>query len=80
MRTVVIWDTQIDPIQFFILEGDYRHLNGTYINSIEDNDRQEELNNLLAYNDRGVPKVEMLEKFPLPLWPDDVVIVAGFLP
>jgi hypothetical protein len=83
-KTIVIWDTQIDPIQFFILDGDYGHLNECYINSVENENGQRELNKLLDYNDEGVPKVSMLDRFPL----EEIteangpvrVIVAGFLP
>lgn len=80
MKTIVIWDDYgMSPIKFFYLIGDYRHLDKVYINSTENQALQDELSDIV-YESDGREKVDMTERFPLPLQPDDAVIVAGFLP
>lgn len=81
MKTVVIWDTLEGEIKFFVVNGDFSHLDGVYINSMENELGQDELNKILDYDSNGNPKVTMLEHFPK----EDVinganVIVAGFFP
>jgi hypothetical protein len=83
MKTIFIFDSfGEDDIRFFVLEGDYTHLDKTFLNQangIEEN--QDELNGILAYDvTTGKPKVEMLTNFPLPVTSEDAVIVVGFLP
>ena len=35
MKTVVIWDTVgMDSIKYFVLDGDFSHLNEVYINAV----------------------------------------------
>lgn len=81
MRTIVIWDECGSvPIQFFVVPGDYRHLDRTYINSMDcDEAKQDELNELIYLDDEGAYRHPGLEQFPT-LEPGDVVIVAGFMP
>ena len=75
MKTIVIWDDYAaGPIRFFVLEGDYSHLDRVYINSTDDDEKQEELMEVSTAPGLGMP---MLDNFPLPLEPDDIVIVAG---
>lgn len=76
-KTVFIYDEEL--VKFFILEGDYRHLDGVYLNSVQDIKKQEELDNLI-YSENGGEKVTILEKFPI----EEVihgayVITVGFL-
>jgi len=81
MKTVFIWDELQGELQFFVVEGDFRHLNNTYINSVEDEDKQDELNKILAYDNEGKPEVTMLTEFPIQEVKDGAyVVVAGFLP
>lgn len=81
MKTVVIWNTfGEEQIKFFVLDGDYSHLNETYLNSMDNEANQDELNEILAYDDKGKPKVNMLVDFPLPIAIEDKVIVCGFIP
>jgi len=82
MKTVVIWDTMEADIKFFVLEGDYRHLDQVYLNSCGEDqieEKQDELNDVLAYDEHGRPKVKMLDSFPLEEKPD-FVVVCGFIP
>lgn len=81
MRTIVIWDDcGIGPIKFFYLMGDYRHLDRVYLNAQENQALQDELSSIVYVENTREEKVDMTETFPLPLLPDDVVIVAGVLP
>jgi hypothetical protein len=65
MKTVVIWDSMgQDNVKFFIVEGDYSHLNNVYINSGE-TEKEDELEALMSYDNEGKTKHEMLSEFPL---------------
>lgn len=94
-KTVVIYDQLDADVKFAVLDGDYSHLNGVYINScVPDTDaenyaeleaalekKNEELSNLFYYPDTGKDKLELLEEFPTQAVRDGaIVIVAGFLP
>jgi hypothetical protein len=81
MKTVFIWDEMVGEIKFFVVDGDYRHLNNIYINGSDDDEKLDQLNEILAYDDAGKPKVTMLTEFPAQDVKDGAfVIVAGFLP
>jgi hypothetical protein len=76
-------------VTFAVLDGDYRHLNGVYINMVvpEDEDeaghnkKQDELNELVYNQKDGSYKIEMLDTFPTEAVREGAeVIVAGFLP
>lgn len=83
MKTIFIYNQGIEvPLQFFVKEGDYRELHGTFIN-ISDDERIDELNKILDYDDNGKPAVEMLDVFPIEQITDKetiFVIEVGFLP
>ena len=84
MKTIVIWDNcGQSPITFFVVEGDYRHLDGVYINSDDATNEQLDALNALIYqpNESGDYVHDALDRFPTDQFqPGDVVIVAGFLP
>ncbi len=93
MKTIVIYDQLEADVQFIVLNGDYSHLNGVYINSIKEGATkkeqkaheklQDELTNLIYEEDGGDLKVTLLEEFPIEYIhndPDTIVIKAGFLP
>lgn len=83
MKTVMIYDQcGQDDIKFAVLDGDYSHLNGAYINSTETSDDvAEELSDLLYDPESGNNRVELLEHFPIDAVKNGaIVIVAGFLP
>lgn len=65
MNTVCIFlDTDGPVIRYFILPGDYSHLDYTYINGIgPDGDDQEQLADLL-FDKNGHSKVKFLHEFP----------------
>lgn len=82
MNTIVIWDQcGQDAIKFFVLKGDYLHLHEIYLGSVDNQEKQDELNELLSYDDLGQPKVKMVDKFPYGTYQyGDIVIVCGFIP
>lgn len=81
MRTVFIYDELDGTLQFFVCEGDYSHLDDTYIGDGEaDELKQEELNRII-YSDSGEYLPTMLGKFPTEEVQNGAkVIVCGFLP
>lgn len=85
MKTVMIYDQcGQDPIEFIVLEGDYRRLNGVYINASstgKDGEKlQRELDNLL-YTKKGKRHHKPLNQFPVAeVAAGAFVIIAGFLP
>lgn len=83
MKTVFIFDQQgLEPMQFFVVEGDYTHLDNIYINSEDDENKIDELYNILYYDEHGKFKVNLLDKFPVEQFnsQEDKVVVVGFLP
>lgn len=92
MKTIVVWDTCGESeINFFVLDGDYKHLDRVRINAYtEDADeeaKQEELHNLVYDVDTGDLLVDMSPEFPYHI-PESVpgyregwqIIVAAFIP
>jgi hypothetical protein len=81
MKTVIIYDDVCsNPIQFFVVDGDYSHLNLVYINQTEDESLLDQLNAIL-FDEKWNYKVEFLDAFPV----EEVingakVIVCGFAP
>lgn len=88
MKTIVIWDNLEAQLKFFVLDGDYRLLDGLYINTYsEDEAKQRKLDwlYLLVFNPDGTFRVTMLDSFPIEAVlnapdMDTAVITAGFLP
>lgn len=95
MKTIVIWDTCGDnPISFFILEGNYAHLNNVYCNSFRESDEAYEAYNALVdelyslvFAEDGAFRLEALDTFPIEVITDmygklnmATVIVAGCVP
>lgn len=82
MKTVLIFDQcGNEPIQFTVLDGDFKHLQGVYINdACNDEARQQELSDLL-YNTQGEYRLHFEDTFPTDAVRNGAeVIVAGFLP
>jgi hypothetical protein len=81
MKTVFIWDEMMGEIRFFVVDGDFRHLDQTYINDSDDEDKLKQLNQVLDYDIDGEPKVRMITDFPTEEVKNGAfVVVAGFLP
>jgi hypothetical protein len=78
MKTLIIWDEMDGEIEFVLLDGDYSHLNRVYCNAGKDEEKEEELYNLM-YNEEGVFRHKVYAGFP-PLEKDTKIIVAGFVP
>jgi len=84
MKTIVIWNKSWYGIQYFVLDGDYSHLNEVYIGSIENEAEQDEL---LQLTD-SIPSESFLNRFPKEVFyseycetPDQVAVIeAGFIP
>lgn len=72
-----------DAIKFIVLEGDYTHLDGTYVNNSEDEKKVDELVALLFNSEEegGSYKVKLLTKFPhKAVCNGGRVIICGFMP
>lgn len=50
-KTLLIFEEVPERIRLKIVDGDYRHLNGVYINSDSDRDKQKELSSLVHDED-----------------------------
>lgn len=79
MKTVLIYDqVNAAPISFIVIEGDYRHLDGIYINVSDEEELVNELANLL-YTKDGVEKFTSSSVFPhADVIGGAFVIVVGF--
>lgn len=51
MKTAFIYVEVPERISYFIEEGDFRHLNGVYINGTNDEEKQDQLNAVLFDKD-----------------------------
>jgi len=81
MKTIVIWDNCDADLKFFVAEGDFRHLNRKYINSMDTTDEEVDEINALVFKEDGQYKVEMSDEFPVFTNPLAVpVVIMGFLP
>lgn len=82
MRTVVIWDNYgAEPVRFFVVDRDLKHLNNKYVNSTDCDMKDWDEISSLVYDDEGKKVIDLLEEFPV----DEVkngaqVIVCGFIP
>lgn len=79
MKTVLIYDNVgMCPIEFAVLDGDYSHLNGIYINAADADEKLQDELDKLVYDDHALL---FLSEFPAQAVKDGaIVIVAGFLP
>ena len=82
MKTVIIWDScGEDDIKFLVVQGDYIHLDGVYLNSNATAAQEDELNDLVM--DEGQMR-KMSDEFPLREFSTSLsniqVIVCGFCP
>lgn len=90
MKTVIIYDQCEANLIFFVVEDDYSHLDGVYVNQWVESDKKAErkqreaLQDLLlklVYDDKGKMLLKPLKKFPAKeVVAGAKVIVAGFLP
>lgn len=60
MKTLFLYEEIPDNSFFFELEGDYRHLNGIYINQSTNTRAVDELNEIVYDHDSGELLVEKL--------------------
>lgn len=83
MKTVMVFDSCGEyPLKFYVLDGDYSHLNNVYINLCPDRNYilEFELNELL-YTESGREKYKYLKNFPVEeVKQGAIVIVCGFAP
>lgn len=81
-KTVLIYDQcGLEPIKFYVLEGDYTHLNHVYINGSEDDEAKADELSSLMYGKDGQVKLKAKKGFPYKaVKAGAAVIVAGFLP
>jgi hypothetical protein len=83
-QTVIIWDELNADLEYFVLDGDYTHLDRVYINQVTDEDSEkkaDELNELLYNQEDGTFLHKSTQDFPYDAVLNGAkVIVAGFLP
>ncbi len=85
MKTVIIYNTGIDPLKFIVAEGDLSRFDGMMINAYgNDEALQDELVGLM-YDPVSGENTALLDSavdvFPVQAVKDGaIVIVAGFLP
>lgn len=85
-KTVFIFDSCGErPICFYIKEGDYSHLNGVYVNTYTEDEKEQNKQdevNLLFYTEDGTEKdIPKVDKFPVERIDGYTkVVVIGFLP
>ena len=74
MNTIIIYDQCGEAdLQFYVLDGDYSHLNKVYINGCDNDELVNEVSSIIE--NKG------LAQFPVKdCLPDTKVIVVGFLP
>ena len=91
MHTVIIYDQLDADLKFFVLDGDYTHLDKVYVNQYQEGKTkkeqkaaaklQDELTNLVYDPKTGATILPVLTEFPTQaVLAGAVVIVAGFLP
>jgi hypothetical protein len=83
MKTVIFWDTcGQDPLSFFIVDGDYSHLDGIFINHYKQSQELQDALNGLIHNEDGQYKHKQYKKPPRKAMANlnNKIIVAGFLP
>lgn len=84
MKTVFIYDQCDDqPLSFFVVEGDFSHLNNYYLNSANITESFEVELNKILFKDGGEfgYRYPMLDHFPLEAYsPDTKIVTVGFIP
>lgn len=80
MKTVIIYNSVVDPIRFYVVEGDFSHLNNVFVNDSEGDETLEDALNSLVF-DADWNYLPSMESFPVDAVKEGaIVIVAGFLP
>lgn len=75
-KTLFLYQEDFFKPQWFELPGNYSHLNGTYINSADDLDKVDELNELV-FDKEGKHKITFLSG-PTKDW--TYFVECGFIP
>ena len=85
MKTIFIYDQcGVVPVSFFVIEGDYSHLDKVYINNFNHDPVLTNELCTLIYGEDGIDQcVDFLDKFPtdiLTTCQEISVVVVGFIP
>lgn len=83
MKTALIYSEDYDLIpQFFVIDGDYRHLNNVFINGVDQDETKTDALNSLMYSEDGKHRHTpvTLEQFAAAIREGAEPIVCGFLP
>lgn len=82
MKTIVIWQDFQELPTFIVLEGNYSHLDGVVIGTVDDEEKQEELASLLWDPDSGDIRVKYVDNPPYHVLTEDgyIIIRAGLVP
>ena len=80
MQTAIIWDEMDMDLKFFVIPGDWRSLDGVYINTTDDIESDELCD--LMYEPDGSLKQVPVEKaeFQKAIIDGAFLITAGFIP
>ncbi len=83
MKTVVVWDQcGQDQVKYAVLDGDYTHLNGVFINDAEGDPEKEDELSAIFYTEDGEDNADLQDDFPIDVVKNEecAVITAGFYP
>lgn len=83
MKTVVVWDQcGQDQVKYAVLDGDYTHLHGVFINDAEGDPEKEDELSAIFYTEDGEDNAELQDDFPIDVVKNEecAVITAGFYP
>ena len=82
MKTVLIYDQLFEsPVSFRVVEGDYSHLNGAYVNHMRlEANLSDELRALLFKDEVGNLFEDFTTEFPVEAVKAGAKVVVGFLP
>lgn len=81
MKTAIIFQEIPEDLFFFVVDGDYRHLNGVLINSTDSDAAKQERLSELIYNENGkyqLPK-HNIETFRKAIQDGAHLICCGFI-
>lgn len=67
MKTLLIYNDFVSPIQFIVVDGDYSKFHGVAVNSVDGNGFEDEFVEWM-FDENGNNKLE---------WTDDIALVEG---
>lgn len=82
MKTVIIYDQcGEDDIKFRVVDGDFTHLQGKYVNSVDTSDAEADEINTVVFDENWHLLGDFTTEFPVEAVREGAkVVVIGFLP